>query len=319
MQTDNRHPIEERQEARQSAACPPRPLRVGIVGLGAIGATIGLGLLAAGAECLGYDSNPEHTRKALRRRAVSRTVARLADLADCKVVFLCVPPGRVLEVASTLRRESEATFIDVASAKSYLASVVRDPSFVLSHPMKGSNLSGPGAAKDGLFLGATWVITPLSGTSLESLRIADELIRRMGAIPVSMDPATHDRICARISHLPHVVSSALVLTALSQESVEAHLLAGASFNDVTRVAGGNPLLWRDVAMTNKEAIVQVLTDLMTRLEGFVRNLKDGDVAAVETFFCSAAELLEDEPSTKLVEGPAEVDADSSELPPGGRL
>jgi prephenate dehydrogenase len=84
----------------------------------------------------------------------------------------------------------------------------------------------------------------------------------------------------------------LALAALSQESTEARLLAGASFHEQTRFAAGNPTLWFEIVTTNKEAIVHALTDYISRLEGFLRDLKDGDQAAVKTFFCSAADLVE---------------------------
>ncbi len=292
MQIDDSH-VNEEKEGGPDTAARPHLRSVGIVGLGVVGSSIGLDLVKGGTDCAGFDINPEHLRRALARGAVNRTVARLSDLAGCEAVLICVPPSRVAEVAKTLRRVSDATLIDVASCKSYLArTALQDPKFIPSHPMRGSNLSGPDAARDGLFEGGTWVITPVAGTSNESLQFAERLIRSTGATPVYMDAWTHDRVCARISHLPHVISSALVLTAFSQEPTEAHLLAGASFKDQTRVARGNPNLWRDTAMTNKEAIVQGLSELILRLGGFLQDLKDGDTAAVGAFFCTASDLLD---------------------------
>lgn len=290
---DDREPIDWSGEGRRpDGSARPCPLRIGIVGLGAVGASLGLALQRAGHVCSGFDVNPTHMRKALHRGAVNRAVDRLSDLAKCDAIFLCVPPGRVKEVRASLRTCSEATLIDVASAKSFLAGT-HDPRFVLSHPMRGSNLSGPDAAKEGLFEGGTWVITPLEETSPESLLTAEDLIRSTGAVPVRMDPQTHDRICARISHLSHVLSSALALTCLSQESTLAHLLAGASFRDMTRIARGNPLLWRDVLITNKEAVVPVLMDFIERLQGFAQALQTLNIPAVEAFFCDAADLVDD--------------------------
>jgi prephenate dehydrogenase len=266
--------------------------RVGIAGLGAIGTSIGRDLVGAGSDCTGYDINPEHTLKAVDIGAVTRSVPSLSGLGGCDAIFLSVPPGRVLEVATALRESTDATLIDVASAKSFLAAGKQDPDFVPSHPMRGTNLRGPAAAREGLFRGAPWAITPGATTSPASVAIAERLIRLTGATPVFMDPWTHDRICARISHLPHILSSALVLAALSQESTEARLLAGASFHAQARFATGNPALWLEIVSSNKEAIMQALNDYISRLEGFLRDLKDGDQAAVRAFFCTAAELVE---------------------------
>lgn len=273
-------------------AGPHLTVRIGIAGLGAVGASIGLDLVRVGSDCTGYDINSEHMRKAVDIGAVTRTVPSLSGLAGCDAVVLSVPPGQVAEVAAALRETSDATMIDVASAKSYLAAAIRDPHFVPSHPMRGTNSRGPDAAREGMFRGAAWAITPVAETSPRSLAIAEKLIRSTGADPVFMDPWTHDRICARISHLPHVLSSALVLAALSQESTEARHLAGASFNDQARFAAGNPALWFEIVTSNKEAIVQALTDYISRLEGFLRDLKDGDQDSVKAFFCSAADLME---------------------------
>jgi prephenate dehydrogenase len=267
-------------------------LRIGIAGLGAVGASIGRDLVRNGWDCTGFDINTDHMAKAVDAGAVTRCVPFLAGLAGCDAIFLSVPPGRVVDVAAGLRSASQATLIDVASAKSYLAVGIDDPRFVLSHPMRGTNLSGPDAAREGLFRGAAWAITPLAATSPDSLAFAEQLIRSTGAMPVLMDPWTHDRICARISHLPHVLSSALVLAALSQEFTEARMLAGASFYEQTRFAAVNPTLWFEIVTSNKEEIVQALTEYMTRLENFLRDLKDGDDTAVEAFFCTAAHLIQ---------------------------
>ena len=284
MRNDSCQPIDK---------CRPLPIRVGIAGLGAVGASIGRDLVRAGLDCSGYDINTDHVRTAVDIGAVTRSVPALSGLTGCDAIFLSIPPGQVVDVAAALRESSDATLIDVASAKSYLAAGKRDPNFVLSHPMRGTNLRGPDAAREGLFRGAAWAITPLAETSPASLAIAEVLIRSTGATPVFMDPWTHDRICARVSHLPHVLSSALVLAALSQESTEARLLAGASFHEQTRFASGNPNLWFEIVTSNKEAIMQTLTEYISRLEGFLRDLKDGDQAAVKAFFCTAADLVEE--------------------------
>jgi prephenate dehydrogenase len=292
MQNDGHHPIDQKVERPRRGAGRTRPLRVGIAGLGAVGASIGLDLVGGGFDCTGYDIDLEHMRKAVDMGAVSRSVPTLTGLAGCDAIFLSVPPGQVLEVAAALRAISDATLIDVASAKSFLTSGIRDSNFVPTHPMRGTNLSGPAAAREGLFRGAAWAITPAAGTASGSLKIAEQLIRSTAATPLFMDPWTHDRICARVSHLPHVLSSALALAALSQEPTEARLLAGTSFHEQTRFAAGNPTLWFEIVTTNKEAVVHALTDYISRLEGFLRDLKDGDHAAVKTFFCSAADLVE---------------------------
>lgn len=290
MQRDD-SPIDARSGDRSGIFDPA--LHVGIVGLGAIGASIGRDLVGAGVDCTGYDIHPEHMRKAIEIGAVTRIVSSPSCLGGCGAIFLCVPPGRVVEVAASIREFSNATLIDVASAKSYLAAGMRDPKFVPSHPMRGTNLRGPDAARAGLFRSAAWAITPVAETSAAALELAEDLIRFTGATPVYIDPWTHDRICARISHLPHVLSSALVLAALSQESTEARRLAGASFYEQTRFATGNPALWFEIVTNNKEAIVHALTDYILRLEGFLRDLKDGDHAAVRAFFCAAADLADE--------------------------
>lgn len=266
--------------------------RVGVVGLGAIGTSIGMALSSAGYDCWGYDVSVDHVKTAESRGAVSRTVTSLTGLAECNAIFICVPPGSVLAVARILREASGAVLIDVASAKGYLARELDDPRFVPSHPMRGSNLSGPAAAATAVFSRAPWVITPLSCTSKPAIELARRLIAATGAVLVFLDAQRHDRICARISHLPHIVSSAAVLTAFAADAACAASLAGGSFRDVTRVATGNPALWEDITINNKEEIVKCLDDYISRLDALRRSLANGDRAAVGSFFRRAEAALD---------------------------
>lgn len=277
-----------------SGAGPDLPsLRILVVGAGGIGTSIALAFIDRVAEVAAHDLNPRHLAMARSMGAVNRCEDSLERAADCDVAFVCVLPTSVPHVVGHLRRFSKALIIDVASVKGYLAAQVNDADLVLSHPMRGSNLSGPAAARKGLFERAPWVITPHRANSQESLERAIQLIRALGAVPVVMDPERHDRICARVSHLTHILSSAAVLTTFDGNCADVARLAGGSFRDLTRVARGNPSLWEDITIINRGEIVKCLDDYLARLEEVRRALRSGDRPAVAAFFSQAQAILDE--------------------------
>ena len=158
----------------------------------------------------------------------------------------------------------EAVVTDVGSAK---VAAVRagegafGSSFVGGHPMAGSERHGMDAADPALFDDAWWILTPTEATSSGAFGTVRDLVRTLGARPVSLDPTTHDALIARLSHVPQLAASALVATAASAAAGDDNLLglAAGGFRDVTRIAASNPDLWVAILRSNREAVLEGLS------------------------------------------------------------
>jgi prephenate dehydrogenase len=266
---------------------------VGIVGLGAVGASIGLALNAAGRTTIGMDTSPENLSEALRIGAISRRCRRPEDLGSCRTIFVAVSPGAVVEVSRALLDSTGATVVDVASVKSQIARAISSPRFVPSHPLAGTHLSGPAGARRDLFQDATWLVCPTRSTSRTRLIMTENLIRTMGAEPLRMDPDEHDAVLASTSHLPHVAASGLVHVLAGFDPSVAGRLVGTGFLDTTRIARSNPNLWADITLHNRTEVSRSIGEMVDRLQSVGRAISEGNREGVLAFFADACRLMED--------------------------
>lgn len=266
---------------------------MGIVGLGAVGTSIGLALSAAGRTTVGMDSSRANLDEALRMGAVSRRCRGPEDFGMCRTVFVAVPPGAVAEVSRSLLDATGATVVDVASVKSQIAKAVSSPRFVPSHPLAGTHLSGPAGARRDLFHNATWMVCPTRGTSRTRLIMTENLIRTMGAEPLRMAPDEHDAVLASTSHLPHVAASGLVHVLAGFDPSVAGRLVGTGFLDTTRIARSNPNLWADITLHNRTEVSRSIGEMVHRLQEVKEAISDGDREGVLAFFADACRLMED--------------------------
>lgn len=266
--------------------------RVGIVGMGALGTSIGLGLRKAGVSALGYDTSRENLEHARRSGAVSVACGSPAAMSGCKVVFVAVPPRETAAAVRSVLSVTRAAVIDVASVKAAIVREVTHCRFVPSHPLAGTHLSGPQGARDGLFDGATWVFCPSPSTSRARLAAAEDVVRTLGARPLRMSAAEHDAAVASTSHLPHIAASGLVHALRRHDLSDMHRLVGGGFLDTTRIARANPELWTDIALSNREEIGRSVDWLIEKLTAVGRAIGDGDRDAVLDFFAAAQSLIE---------------------------
>jgi prephenate dehydrogenase len=160
---------------------------------------------------------------------------------------------------------------------------VDDPRFVGGHPLAGAETAGVEHARPDLFTGATWYLTPTAGTGGILYERLHRLLVDLGARPAALDAETHDALLATVSHLPHVLANVLVARAARVLSDEGERLpaTGPSFRDVTRVAGANTGIWRDIYLANADALVEAIDDTVRRL-GEVREAlaaRNGDAVA----------------------------------------
>jgi cyclohexadieny/prephenate dehydrogenase len=209
--------------------------------------------------------------------------------ADC--VILCVPVGVYAPVMARIAPHLKpgAILTDVGSTK---GSVIRDVAPLLpagvhlvpAHPMAGTEFSGPDSGFPTLFEGRYVIVTPPEGTDPAAVEKVRELWRRCGSMIESMDPVTHDKVVAIVSHLPHLIAFTICGTAddLSEETRESVLkFAASGFRDFTRIAGSDVNMWRDVFLNNREAVLEMLARFTEDAQAFGRAIRWGEAGFIE--------------------------------------
>jgi prephenate dehydrogenase len=246
-----------------------------VTGTGLIGASIGLALNTAGYRVHLQDKTTSHARVAAGLGAGSLDAPK-PEAVD--LVVVAVPPTAIAAVVlAALGTYPGATVTDVGSVKAGVLAALWSHDvdlgrYVGSHPMAGSQHSGPMTARADLFDGRTWVVTPHRRSRPESEREVVELVRACRARPVVMDVDEHDAAVARVSHLPHLMS-VLVAGHLNAVPAEDLLLAGQGLRDVTRIAGGDPGLWEQILSANSAAVLAELRHVSEELGGLIRSLE----------------------------------------------
>jgi prephenate dehydrogenase len=249
------------------------PSSVLVIGCGLIGTSIALALREHGVEVHLADVN-----RANLELAVSRGAGTADPAGSPELVVVAVPPADVVDtVADALSTWPDSVVTDVASVKTDLAAAVAElpgaERYVGSHPMAGSERSGPMAASGRLFEGRPWAITPMAGAGERSVRLVESVAELAGAVPITMDAASHDRAVALVSHVPHVLS--VLAAARLADAPTAHLsLAGPGLRDVTRIAGSDTALWSDILRTNAGEVRTVLELVRADLDGLIDSLGD---------------------------------------------
>ncbi|WP_295015526.1 prephenate dehydrogenase [uncultured Micrococcus sp.] len=264
------------------AAGVPQPVLVR--GTGLLGTSIGLGLRAAGAEVLLTDPSPSAQAVAEDIGAGRAVDPEDPSLAPGLVVVAAPPDVTADVVVDSLRRWPVALVLDIASIKGRILTQVRDAAargviedddvarYLPTHPMAGSERSGPVAARGTLFTASPWVLCPSPETRPEALAAGEDVARALQATVHRMDVAAHDASVALISHLPQIAAS-LVASRL-QDAPDASLaLAGNGLRDTTRIAGSDPQLWVQILAGNAEHIVPALHGLRADVERLIATLE----------------------------------------------
>ena len=280
----------------------PEPLfqRIALIGAGLIGSS--LARIAMDHRRLAGDvvvtDNSERTRARVRELGIADRVepdpATAVEGADC--VLLCAPVGAYAAIAAAIAPSLSPGCIvtDVGSTK---VSVIRDVApllpesvrFVPAHPLAGTEYSGPDAGFATLFEGRWSLITPPPGADPAAIEAIAELWRRCGSMVEVMDPAHHDRVMAVVSHLPHLIAFTICGTAddLARENAadtsraEVLKFAASGFRDFTRIAASDPVMWRDVFLNNRDALLEMLARFTEDAQAMARAVRWGDSAYIE--------------------------------------
>ena len=270
-------------------------MKLAIVGTGLIGASVGLAAKRAGsADVAGYDPDPEALALAAERGAVDRAAGSLVEaVEDAELAVVATPVATLAsEVSGVLEASGEAcTVTDVGSTKGALCAAVSDRArFIGGHPVCGSEARGPGHGSAELFDGATWFLTPVAETEPERYARLHGFVASLGAVPVAVDPAAHDRLLAITSHMPHALAN-LILNQAGAVRVDGHeplATAGGSLRDMTRVARANPRIWVDIFLENAGAVRSALAEHRRRVEELERALESGDPGWIARWIGEAA-------------------------------
>jgi prephenate dehydrogenase len=265
-------------------------MRIAVLGVGLIGGSIGLAARTrAGASVRGYDPDPDVRKRALALGAIDEPADDIAGaVAGADVVFAATPVGALGETVRLALESAgpDCVVTDVGSTKRVLAAAATDERFVGGHPLAGAETAGVEHAREDLFDGATWYLTPAKGSTAGVLyERLHRLLGRFGARPEAIDAETHDRLMASVSHLPHVLANLLVAetaTLLGEESQRLPAV-GPSFRDATRVAGANTAIWTDIYMSNRDALIDGIDGLAERLREVRGWLAAGDARAVSSW------------------------------------
>jgi len=254
-----------------------------IIGAGLVGASVAHALTRAGLQVHLQDKVSSHARVAASRGA--GTTAK-PNPDEVRLVVVAVPPAALAaQIGKALGSYPHATITDVGSVKGTVLANLRASGmdlsrYVGSHPMAGSQHVGPLTANPDLFIDRTWVVTPHDTSAAHAVLDVNELARLCGARLVSMGAAHHDEAVAQVSHLPHLVS-VLVAGRLTEVPAEHLRLAGQGLRDVTRIAGSDPQLWRQIIGANSVAVRDELAELRTDLDALIATLDAGnDIAPV---------------------------------------
>lgn len=258
-----------------------------VVGAGLLGTSIGLALRRHDIDVLLRDISAENLKIATGLGA-----GRVDDDAVApQLVVVSVPPDHLAtEIAGALTG-TLATVTDVGSIKGAPLEAVRAlvddeqlARYVGSHPMAGSERSGPFAGSAALFDGRPWAVAPHDASSPDAVALVNDLVRLCGATAVAFSPAEHDQAVARTSHLPHLLA-ALVAGRLA-DAPRGHLaLSGPGVRDVTRIAAGDPVLWQQIIVANGTALTALLEDVRGDVDTLLEALRDGQTDTI-------AELLD---------------------------
>ncbi len=234
--------------------------RVAVLGVGLIGGSIGLAARRRlGAEVVGFGRNPATLARAVELGALDRAASSLQDACEGAELVFCAGPVAVLPelgFAALAACGTDTVVSDVGSTKGELvAALAGDERFIGGHPLAGAETAGVENARSDLFDGARWYLTPTERSSGVLYDRLQRTVSGLGARPQAIDPASHDRLMATVSHLPHVVANALVSEAAASLGGEGERMpeVGPSFRDTTRVAGSNPAIWADIFATNRDA------------------------------------------------------------------
>jgi prephenate dehydrogenase len=260
----------------------------GIIGLGLIGGSMAIDLKRRGfaQQVLGVEAEPVNASAALSIGLADRIVSLQECVSDSDIIVLAVPVGAARkllpEILDMIPEGSDKVVTDVCSTKDHLVQSVKDhparKHYVATHPMAGTEYSGPWAAMSGMFDGHACIICDPEDSYPEAVRKVEALYDTLNMRVIRMDSANHDVHTAYVSHISHVTSFALALTVLDKEKDEKHIfdLASGGFSSTVRLAKSSPDMWTPILKQNRDNVLHVMDTYIEKMNAFRQAIADGD-------------------------------------------
>jgi len=275
-------------------------MKVGIIGLGLIGGSMAIDLKRKGFadQILGVEAEPVNASAAEKIGLADRIVSLDECVRQSDLVVLAVPVGAAVRMLPELldkigeSGDTDKVVMDVCSTKEHLARNVKyhpcRRQYVASHPMAGTEYSGPWAAMPGLFDGHACIVCDSEESSQKAVRMVEDLYDVLNMRMIYMNSSSHDMHAAYVSHISHVTSFALALTVLDKEKDEKHIfdLASGGFSSTVRLAKSSPEMWTPILSQNRENVLHVIDTYVEKMLAFRKAIDEGDDEAVR-------ELIED--------------------------
>ena len=279
-------------------------MKIGVIGLGLIGGSMAIDLRRRGfaSEFLGVDADPLNASAAEKMGLVDRIVTLEECIDQSDMVIVAVPVGAALKLLPGILDRFEQTgakdkiVVDVCSTKELLARSVKYHScrrqYVASHPMSGTEYSGPWAAKPGLFDGRAGIICDSQESDPKAVRVVEELYQALNMRLIYMNSSNHDVHTAYVSHVSHVTSFALALTVLDKEKDEKHIfdLASGGFSSTVRLAKSGASMWTPILMQNRDNVLHVMDTYIEKMQAFRQALASDDEDAVRNLIEEANKI-----------------------------
>lgn len=271
-----------------------------VVGVGLIGGSFARALREAGQveRVLGVGRNAQTLDEARRLGLIDEPVSPEQAAQEADVVLLATPVGGVASVLTAMRPHlrPEVILTDAGSTKCEVVQAAREAlgervaQFVPGHPIAGAERSGPSAADAGLYRDRTVVLTPLPENAPAHVERVRALWQACGARVIDMDAGAHDRVLGSVSHMPHLLSAAYMAQVAQAADAEARLaLAGSGFRDFTRISAGSPEMWRDIFLSNRDALRAELAEVRRILDQLEGAMAQGDGRTLEALLSQAAD------------------------------
>ena len=270
---------------------------IGIVGLGLIGGSLGLDLQKLGHTVYGISHREKTAKKARERKLANFVSTDPTVLKNCSIIYIALPLEQLINPSSILINAipKNAVVSDVGSVKVPILNTWSKlhPRFVASHPMTGTEESGVNAGQHNLFKNKPWVVTPDKATDQKALEVIHQISLSLGCKWISSDAQIHDEAVGLISHLPVLISAALINTLSADINPSlfslAKRIASTGFSDTSRVGGGNPELGVSMAKFNKENLMKSLLSYRHSLDLFEKYLLEENWNELEKILVSTQE------------------------------
>ena len=275
--------------------------QLGVIGCGLMGGSFALALKRAGLvnRVIGYSKSPSTTEKAKRLGVIDMAAeSALLAVSGSDIVLIAVPVAATEATFRAIRHlvEPGVLFMDVGSTKRDVVDAARRvlkeriASFVPAHPIAGKEAGGVAHADAALYNGRQVILTPLPSTNPDLLQKATDVWAAIGSQVLRMTPENHDAAFAAVSHLPHLLAFVYFNSIAGQPAGRDYLsLAGPGFRDFTRIAASDPLVWRDVLMSNREEVLKQSERFRRELEALEHALKHGNADSLEEQIRNASE------------------------------